>query len=160
LPGIGGDFALTTAQGRSVTAASFAGKWLILYFGYTFCPDACPTALNAIAGALAELGPLAAKLQPLFITVDPKRDTPAVIGDYVKAFDPRMLGLYGNAEQTAGAARAFRVYYKIRPLGDGDYAIDHSSYIYIVDPAGHVVELLSGNVSGRALADLLRERIK
>jgi protein SCO1 len=160
IPGIGGNFALETAAGRAVTEASFRGKWLLVYFGYTACPDACPTALSAMAAALGALGPLAAKVQPLFITVDPKRDTPAVVGNYVKTFDPRIIGLYGTAEQTAAAARAFRVYYAVRQLGDGDYAIDHSAFVYVADPNGRVVELLTGNLPGPAVAAALRDLMK
>lgn len=160
IPGIGGDFALKTAQGRAVSEATFPGKWLLVYFGYTACPDACPTALGAMATALDLLGPLAAKVQPLFITVDPARDTPAVIGNYVKTFDPRILGLYGTAEETAAAAKAFRVSYAVRQLGNGEYAIDHSSFIYVVDPGGRVVELLTGNLPGQAMAAALRDLIK
>jgi protein SCO1 len=160
IPAIGGDFALETAAGRAVTEASFRGKWLLIYFGYTACPDACPTALSAMAAALIALGPLAAKVQPLFITVDPKRDTPAVIGNYVKTFDPRILGLYGTAEQTEAAAKAFRVYYTVRQLGNGEYTIDHSAFVYVVDPDGRAVELLTGNLSGPAMAAALRDLMK
>jgi cytochrome oxidase Cu insertion factor (SCO1/SenC/PrrC family) len=122
VPGIGGGFALTTTQGRAVTDASFRGKWLLIYFGYTACPDACPTALSAMAAALGALGPLAAKVQPLFITLDPKRDTPAVIDTYVKTFDPRILGLHGTAAETEAAARKFRVYYAVRQMRCASWA--------------------------------------
>jgi protein SCO1 len=158
--GMTGRFALKTAAGGDVTQASFPGKWLVIYFGYTLCPDACPTALNAVAGALAELGPRAAKVQPLFITVDPKRDTPQIIADYVKAFDPRILGLSGTDAQTAAAAKAFHVYYAVRKLGNGEYATDHSSFIYVVNPSGQVVELLTGNLSAHPMAAALRDLVK
>jgi protein SCO1/2 len=159
VPGMTGRFILKMAGGRDVTETSFPGKWLI-YFGYTLCPDACPTALNAIAAALADLGPLAGKVQPLFITVDPKRDTPQVIADYVKAFDPHMLGLSGTDVQTVAAAKAFHVYYQVRQLGGGEYAIDHSSFIYIMNPGGQVVELLTGNLPAPAIAAALRNFVK
>ncbi len=160
IPGMTSQFALKTADGRDVTEASFPGKWLIIYFGYTLCPDACPTALNAIATALAQLGPLADKIQPVFITVDPKRDTPAVIADYVKAFDPRMVGLTGSEAQSAGAAKAFHVYYAERKLGNGEYAIDHSSFIYVVNPAGRIVQLLTGNLPATGIAAVLRNSVE
>jgi protein SCO1 len=160
VPGLDGRFALETAAGRAVTEASFAGKWLLVYFGYTACPDACPTALSNIVAALGALGPLAARIQPLFITVDPKRDTPAVLAKYVKTFDPRIVGLYGTAEQTAAAAKAFRVYYAVRQLGNGEYAIDHSAFVYVVNPGGRVVELLTGNIPGRTMAAALRDLMK
>lgn len=160
VPGIGGHFTLTTPQGRAVTDRSFPGTWLLVYFGYTFCPDACPTALNALGTALDELGPLAAKVQPIFITVDPERDTPAVVADYAKAFDPRIVGLSGTSEQIAAAAKEFRVYYEVRPLGNGEYAIDHSSFIYVINPLGQVVELLTGNLPGHSMAEELHRLIR
>jgi protein SCO1 len=156
LPGIGGHFRLTTSAGRPVTDRSFPGKWLLVYFGYTFCPDVCPTTLNALATVLDELGPLAAGVQPIFITVDPERDTPQVIADYVKAFDPRIVGLTGAPEQIAAAAKEFRVYYKIRRLGYDEYAIDHSSFIYVMNPQGQVIELLTGNLLDHSMAQELR----
>jgi protein SCO1/2 len=155
LPGIGGHFRLMTSDGGSATDRSFPGKWLLVYYGYTFCPDACPTALNAIGNALDELGPLAAGVQPIFITVDPERDTPQVVADYVKAFDPRIVGLSGTPEQIAAAAKEFRVYYKVRSLGHDEYAIDHSSFIYIINPRGQIVELLTGNLPGHTIAEEL-----
>jgi protein SCO1 len=159
VPGISGHFMLKTPEGRALTDRSFPGKWLLVYFGYTFCPDACPTALNALGNALDELGPLAAKVQPIFITVDPERDTPQVIADYVRAFDPRIVGLSGTPEQIAAAAKEFRVYYEVRPLGSDEYAIDHSSFIYVINPQGHVVELLTGNLPGHSVAEELRRLI-
>jgi protein SCO1/2 len=154
---IGGHFTLATPDGRVVTDATYRGKWLLIYFGYTFCPDACPTALGAIGTALDRLGPLADKVQPLFITVDPERDTPAIVADYVKAFDPRIAGLVGTPEQIAAAAKEYRVYYVARTLGGDDYAVDHSSFIYVVDPRGQFVRLLTGDLPGHALADELRQ---
>jgi protein SCO1/2 len=160
IPGMTSHFVLKTSDGRDVTEASFPGKWLVIYFGYTHCPDACPTALNAIGSALAELGPHATKLQPLFITLDPQRDSPQAMADYVKAFDPRMLGLSGTEAQTAAAAKAFHVYYAVRRLGYGEYAIDHSSFIYIVNPDRQVVDLLTGNLPPAAIAAALRNLVK
>src|ERR1051325_375073 len=111
---IAGDFELETLDGRTVTEADYRGKWLLIYFGYTSCPDVCPTVLNEIGGALNELGPLAAKLQPIFITVDPTRDKPKVLAAYLQSFDPRIVGLYGSGEQTEAAAKNFHVYYRLR----------------------------------------------
>lgn len=132
----------------------------MLYFGYTACPDECPTALNAVATALADLGPLAAKIQPIFVTLDPNRDTPQILSDYVKAFDPRILGLYGSAEEIAAAAKTFHVYYAARPLGNSEYAIDHSPYIYLVNPQQRVVQLLTGNLPGHPMAAALRHLVQ
>jgi protein SCO1 len=159
-PRIGGHFSLTAADGTEVTDRSFPGKWLLLYFGYTFCPDACPTALNTIAEALDELGPLAGRLQPIFITVDPQRDTAAVMAEYVKAFHPRLVGLTGSAAQIAAAAKEFHVFYQVRQLGNEDYAIDHSSYIYVIDPDGQVAELITGNLPGHPVATELRRLVQ
>jgi len=155
-PKIGGHFALTQPDGRVVTEMSFRGKWLIIYFGYTLCPDVCPTTLNAIADALETLGPLADKFQPIFITVDPERDTSTVMADYVKAFGSRFLGLSGTREEIAGAAREFHVFYAVRPLGHAEYTIDHSSFIYALDPNRAFVRLLTGNLPGHQLADEFR----
>ena len=159
-PRIGGHFSLTTADGTVVTDRSFPGKWLLLYFGYTFCPDACPTALNTIAEALDELGPLAERIQPIFITVDPQRDTPSVLSEYVKAFHPRLIGLTGSEVQIAAAAKDFHVFYRVRQLGNEEYAIDHSSYIYVIDPDGRVVDLITGNLPGHPVATELKRLIQ
>src|SRR5258708_40214390 len=105
---IGGPFTLDAADGRTVTDQTYRGKWLLIYFGYTFCPDACPTALNNMSEALDKLGSDASKIQPLFITVDPKRDTPQVMADYLKSFDSRILGLTGSHTQPDIVAKAYR----------------------------------------------------
>jgi protein SCO1 len=155
---IGGPFALETADGTTVTDKTYRDKWQLVYFGYTLCPDACPTALNEIAGALQQLGPLADKVQPLFITVDPQRDTPAVIGDYVRNFDPRIVGLTGSPEAIAAVAKAYKVYYAVHRTGNGpdDYLMDHSGFVYLMDPEGRFVRVLSGETSAHAMADKLR----
>ncbi|MGO9721292.1 MAG: SCO family protein [Methylocella sp.] len=157
---IGGHFTLTTPDGRVVTDRSFRGKWLIIYFGYTFCPDACPTALNDISVALEQIGPLADKVQPLFITVDPERDTAQVMANYVGSFDPRFIGLRGTREQTATAAEQYRVYYTVRLLGRDEYAVDHSSFIYVMNPEGEFVKILTGDLPGHQMADDLRQLIR
>lgn len=136
---IGGPFELIDQDGRTVTNASYHGKWLLIYFGYTHCPDACPTALNDMAQALEGLGGLRAKVQPLFITVDPERDTPSVLKDYTAAFQADIVGLTGSPAQIAGAAQRFRVYYKRDDGADPDYTMSHSSVIYLMDPDGHFV---------------------
>jgi protein SCO1/2 len=152
LPPIGGHFALSTADGRPVTDEAFRGKWLVIYFGYTYCPDVCPATLASVAYALKKLGPAADKVQPLFITVDPERDTPTIVGEYAKFFDPSFVGLAGTPQQIAAAAREFHVYYAVRQLGNNEYVIDHSSYLYVVDPKGAFARLLSGDLPGHELA--------
>ena len=154
----GGPFALVDGTGASVSDQTYRGKWLLVFFGYTFCPDVCPTTLQSIADALERLGNLADRVQPLFITVDPKRDTPAVIGEYVRNFDPRIIGLTGSAEAIAAVAHEYRVYYAVQRTGDGpdDYLMDHSAVIYVMNPDGKLARMLAGNISGAQLAAKLR----
>ncbi len=139
--GIGGPFSLTNGAGQTVTDRDLRGRYLLVYFGYTFCPDVCPTTLNEVAGALDKLGPKAALLQPLFITVDPARDTAKVVGEYAAAFSPQIIGLTGTPEQIAAVARAYRVYFTAnKPAkAGGDYTVDHSSILYLMDKAGRFV---------------------
>jgi protein SCO1/2 len=158
LPQIGGHFELSTSDGQAVTEATFRGKWLIIYFGYTFCADVCPGTLMSMTDAMKRLGPLADRIQPLFITLDPERDTPQIIGEYVKSFDPRFVGLVGSPQQVSATARAFHVYYRVRPLGDdGEYVLDHSSFIYVMNPNGAFVRLLNGDLPGHEVAQHLGE---
>lgn len=159
LPQIGGHFTLSTADGRRVTDETFRGKWLIIYFGYTGCPDVCPTTLSAMGVALQSLGPLADKIQPIFITVDPARDSAQAVGEYVKDFDPRLIGLVGSPEEIAAAAENFHVYYRVRDLGNNEYVVDHSSFLYLIDPNGVFVRLLTADLPGHQLAEELRKLI-
>jgi protein SCO1/2 len=157
LPQIGGHFALSNTDGRRVSDETFRGKWLLVYFGYTSCPDVCPTTLSSMALALEKLGPLADRVQPVFITVDPQRDTAAIVGEYVKDFDPRFVGLVGSPQEIGAAAQEFHVYYRVRQLGNNEYVVDHSSFIYLIDPNGTFVRLLTGDLPGHQLADELRK---
>lgn len=152
-PPVSGQFALSTLDGHDVTMADYHGKWLLIYFGYTFCPDVCPATLTELGQALKELGPRAAHVQALFITVDPVRDKPVVMARYLKAFDPRIIGLRGDGDETQAAAKNFHVYYRARTLGGGEYAVDHSSYIYVFDPHGKFVALLAPDAPGHKIAD-------
>jgi protein SCO1/2 len=163
---VGGPFSLVDQDGRPVTEQTFRGRWMLIYFGYTHCPDACPTALSEMAEALAQLAPAAReKVQPVFITVDPERDTPAVLKDYVAAFDAGVVGLTGNAEQVAGAAKAFRVYHaKHRRDGvaaaggtDEGYSVDHSSIIYVMDPQGRFAAHFTHETPPERIAGKLAE---
>ena len=159
---IGGPFTLETSDGTTATDKTYRDKWQLIYFGYTLCPDACPTALSEIAGALRQLGPLADKVQPLFITVDPARDTPKVMGEYVKAFDPRIVGLTGTPDEIAAAARAYRVYYaKVadKDAPDG-YLMDHSSVIYVMRPGdGRFVATFTHETTSDQMAQRLKKLI-
>ena len=131
---VGGPFALTDQNGDRRGSKDFHGKYQLIYFGYTFCPDVCPTTLMDIAGALDALGPRAAAVQGLFITTDPRRDTPNVLTEYLKSFDQRLIGLTGTPAQIAQAAKSFHVFYELQDADDGNYSYDHSAFIYVVDP--------------------------
>ncbi len=156
---IGGPFALEDGNGKPVTDRDFRGKYMLVYFGYTFCPDVCPTTLNEVADAFDHLGGKANQLQPIFITVDPKRDTPAVIKQYVAAFSPRLIGLTGSEEQIANIAREYRVYYAEHRTGPGpnDYSMDHSSVLYLMGPDGKFIAPIRADEDGSQMAaDLSR----
>ena len=151
---IGGPFRLVGPNGETVTEKSFRGKWMLIFFGYTFCPDVCPTTLSDIAKALDAMGPRAAVIQPLFITVDPKRDTPAVLKDYTAHFDPRIVGLSGSAQAIGDVLKAYRVYAAERPGENGGPALfDHSAIIYLMNPAGAYAAHFTVGMSGQDIAD-------
>ncbi len=137
-PAIVAAFSLTDHTGRRVTEKDYRGRWLLVFFGYTNCPDVCPTTLGTVAEVLAQLGAKADAIQPLFITVDPERDGPAVLAEYVAAFDPRIVGLTGTAEEIKDAAAAFMVYYAKEDVDadTGNYAMSHSARLYLIDPKG------------------------
>ena len=153
-------FTLSTLTGRTVSMADYRGKWLLIYFGYTFCPDVCPATLSELGDALKALGPRAARVHTLFVTVDPARDKPPVLARYLKAFDPRIEGLRGDAEATENAEKSFHVYYRPRSIGHGEYAIDHSSYIYVFDPQGHFVQLLAPDAPGHKIAEDVKRLVR
>lgn len=155
---IGGPFTLSTSDGKTVTDRTYRGKWLLVYFGYTFCPESCPTMLLEIATALKQLGPDAAKVQPLFITIDPQRDTPAVLQQYTQSFDPRIIGLTGTAQQIAAVAQEYGAYYVRHATGPGaeDYVMDHSTYLYIMDFEGKFVRAFHGDTAADRIAEALR----
>jgi protein SCO1 len=156
---VGGPFILTAPDGATVTDQTFRGKWLLVYFGYTSCPDSCPTALFEIATALSRLGPDAAKLQPIFITIDPHRDTPEVMGEYTQSFDPRIIGLTGTAQEIDAVSNAYGAYFVRRKIGPGaqDYVMDHSIYIYLMSPQDEFVRGFDTSWSGDRIAAAVRE---
>jgi protein SCO1 len=156
---IGGPFTLTATDGTTVTDGTYKGKWLLVYFGYTSCPNTCPTMLMEIGTALATLGADAGKLQPLFITVDPQRDTAELLREYLQSFDPRIIGLTGTPKQIADAAQEYGVYYAPHRIGAGaeDYVIDHSSYLYLMDPRGSYAQGFDADTSGDRIAGIVRE---
>lgn len=158
---IGGPFTLTDSHGKTVTEASFAGKYMLVYFGYTYCPDVCPTSLQTMAAALRQLSPqAAAKIAPVFISVDPARDSPEHIGQYVDYFYPGMVGLTGTEEQVAQVARTYRVYYAKVPNKDGDpnaYLMDHSAITYLMGPDGAFISHFPHDVTPEKMAAKLAE---
>ena len=156
---IGGPFALIAPDGTTVTEQTFRGKWLLVYFGYTFCPNTCPMTLNEIATALEKLGTDATKMQPLFITVDPQRDTREVLEQYIRSLDPRIVGLTGSPQQIDAVTQEYGAYAARDKTGPGpeDYVIDHSTYLYVMDPGGKFVRAFDADTSGDRIADALRE---
>lgn len=133
------DFALTDHNGKARTLADFKGKVVLVFFGYTQCPDVCPTTMAELASVMQELGPKADQVQVLFVTVDPERDTQALLAQYVPAFDPRFLGLYGDAAATAKVAKEFKVFYaKVAGKTAGNYSMDHIAGSYVFDRNGKI----------------------
>src|SRR5262245_40031020 len=136
---IGGPFRLTDQNGTAVTDRDMKGKPFLVFFGFTHCPDVCPTALFDVSEVLRSLGPDADRTGALFITVDPERDTAAALKDYLGSFDPHLRGLTGDAEALAAVAKEYRVYYKKVPLDGGDYTMDHTAIVYLMDKDGRFV---------------------
>jgi protein SCO1/2 len=135
-PQVGGPFALLDQNGDTKTDRDFRGRWMLIYFGYTNCPDVCPTTLSLMSAVMDRLGGRAARVAPIFITVDPDHDTPAMMKQYLHAFGSRFIGLTGPKSHIASVASEYRVYFRRRPLAGGQYAVDHSSVIYLMDPNG------------------------
>lgn len=133
---IGGKFALIDDDGKPFTDADLKGKWHLVFFGYTHCPDICPTALNDLSLAFDQLGAEAKQIDIVFISIDPERDTPAVLKSYVQSFSGPIVGLTGTSAEVAAAAKAYQVYYAKHPSADGGYDMDHSAVIYLMDPEG------------------------
>lgn len=155
------DFALTGGDGQTVTAADFHGKWMLVFFGFTHCPDICPLGLANIAQVMDQLGPDAAHVAPVFISIDPDRDTPADAADFAAQFDAGITGLSGTPEQIADAASNFGVYYeKIEDDSAPDgYTMGHSAAIFLVDPDGNLARTFDYNAPAATMADDLKQRI-
>lgn len=149
---IGGPYQLVASDGRTVTEKTYLGKWQLIYFGYTLCPDACPTALNDMSAALQQLGATASQIQPIFITVDPKHDTRRVLADYIKAFDLHFVALTGNPDQTAAVAATYHIYAHPQSDAGKDDLIDHSAYIYVMDPQSRFVDVIDGGAPADQIA--------
>lgn len=168
----GGPFSLVDHHGKQVSDENFKGRFMLLYFGYTFCPDVCPTGLTIMSRAVEELGSLSSKVTPVFVTVDPERDTVEAMAKYVVHFHPRLVGLTGTLKQTNKAARAYGVkYFKIFSMpfeGDEDvseeeenshYSIDHSANIYLVDPKGKFLTIFPYGEESGPMAEKMRQFI-
>ncbi len=155
---VGGPFELVDDAGAPVTERSFGDRYLLIFFGYSYCPDVCPTELARMASALDRLDETdAARLQPLFITIDPERDTPEAMAAYVEQFHPDIVGLTGSAEQIAEVARAYRVYYAKVDTGDADYYLmDHSSFTYLMAPDGSNIAVFPYDTPPDELAGAIR----
>jgi protein SCO1 len=157
---IGGPFALTDQDGNAVTDQTYKGKLMLIYFGFTFCPDACPTALGVMSAALDKLDTAADRVVPMLITVDPERDTPPVLKDYVSNFHPGMVGLTGTPEQIAEVAKAYRVYYQKAAGATGeDYLMDHTLLIYLMDGEGKYITHFGPDATPDQIADEIRKHL-
>lgn len=155
---VGGPFHLTDQTGRAVTEADFKGKAFLVFFGFTHCPDICPTTLFEISEVLNRLGPDAEQVAALFISVDPERDTPAKLKDYLANFHPRIFGLTGTPAQIEAVVKEYRVYAKKVPLAGGDYTMDHSAVVYLMDKQGRFIAPFNVKRSAeQAAADLKRQ---
>jgi len=157
---VGGPFELTDQTGRRRTDADFQGKLVVLYFGYTFCPDVCPTELQSISLALDKLGAAADTVQPLFITVDPGRDTPARLADFVSSFHPRLIALTGSLAEIRKAAIAYRTFFaKSGANTADDYSVDHTGFIYLLGKDGRYLGFLPPGLAPDAIADAIRAKL-
>lgn len=161
-PTVGGPFTLVNGGGQTMTEAAYAGKVMMVYFGYTYCPDICPTELALIADAMDLLdADDAADVAPIFITVDPERDTPSVMKDYVANFHDSMIGLTGSLEQVAAAAKAYRVYYaKREDTSEAGYTMDHTSYIYVMDRNGRYFRHFRMSTPPEEIASGLKDALR
>jgi protein SCO1/2 len=156
---IGGPFSLIDHHGNHVTDKTYRGQYLLVYFGYGYCPDVCPTELANVANVMDILGEKAKKVTPLFISVDPERDTPEFLADYVVNFHPRLVGLTGTPEEIAKVAKEYKVYYaKSRKSAGEDYLMDHTSFVYLMGPDGQFLNMFRGQTDPKAMAETV-ERI-
>jgi cytochrome oxidase Cu insertion factor (SCO1/SenC/PrrC family) len=158
---VGGPFELTDHTGRIRTERDFRGQLMLLYFGFTYCPDICPADLQAIGLALDKLGSDAARVQPLFVTVDPERDTAEHLAEYVPLFHPRLIGLTGSLDAIRKAADAYKVYFAKVAVGKeaGDYTVDHTAFIYLMDRDGNYLGFFPPGTSADRMVEIIRPRL-
>jgi cytochrome oxidase Cu insertion factor (SCO1/SenC/PrrC family) len=156
---VGGPFTLTDHAGKPRSDSEFRGKLMIVYFGYSYCPDVCPTDLMAITQALEALGPAAEGVQPVFITIDPERDT-KVLADYVSAFHHSLVGLTGSPDEIRKVANAYKAFYvKVRDERNGDYSIDHAGVIYLMGRHGEYLGFMPPQTNPDRLTEILRKNL-
>ncbi len=157
---IGGPFTLVDQHGKTVTDRDFRGRHMLVFFGFTHCPDICPAELQVIAASLDELGPKAEEVVPIFVTLDPERDTPEVMADYVKNFGSRFVGLTGSAEAIAEASKAYRVAFSKfenkDAVGDDNYSIDHSAFVYLMGRDGEYITHFNYGAPAAKMTESLR----
>jgi cytochrome oxidase Cu insertion factor (SCO1/SenC/PrrC family) len=157
---VGGPFELIDHTGRTRTEQDFRGRLMLVYFGFTYCPDVCPTDLQAIGLAMDKLGGDSADVQPLFVTVDPERDTPAHLAEYVKLFHPRLIGLTGSADSIRKAADAYKVYYARVDLNkDAGYTVDHTAFTYLIDRDGNYLGFFPPGTSADRMVEIIRPHL-
>ena len=157
---IGGPFSLIDHDGKAVTEASYAGSYLLVYFGFTACPDICPSGLQVMSEALDRLGDKARRVTPLFITVDPERDTAEQLKAYISSFHSSLVGLTGTPEQIATAAKAYRIYYARVDDGGGGYTMDHSAIFYLMGPDGQFLTHFAHTTSVDKMAETLAQHVR
>tara|TARA_R110002049_G_scaffold117332_1_gene270417 strand:+ start:27956 stop:28576 length:621 start_codon:yes stop_codon:yes gene_type:complete len=150
---LGGPFELVNSEGKTVTDTDVITEPALIYFGYTYCPDVCPLDVDRNAAAVEILEERGQSVVPVFITVDPARDTPEVVGDFAANMHPRMVGLTGSPEQVKAASQAYRTYYKAHPPTDGEYLVDHSTFSYLVMPGNDVVDFYRRETTPADMAD-------
>lgn len=153
-------YLLQDVNGRATTPEDYRGRYQLIAFGYTFCPDICPTTLTEMAAVLKELGPLAQRLKPIFISLDPERDTLKVLREYTAFFDPRIVGMTGSPALVSRAAQNFKVRYQKVPKEDGNYAVDHSAGMYLLDAEGNFVKKFGYGTPPAEIAAALREALE
>ncbi|MFO1247173.1 MAG: SCO family protein [Alphaproteobacteria bacterium] len=160
---VGGPFKLVDHNGKTVTDADYRGRYMLIYFGYSFCPDVCPTTLAVMAQALDRLGGDARRVTPIFITIDPERDTPKVLAEYMKAFGPQFVGLTGSVDAIKDVEKKYRVYAVKKPLDpakpNAGYGMDHSSVLYLMGPNGKLISFYDEAISPDQLVKELRQKI-
>jgi cytochrome oxidase Cu insertion factor (SCO1/SenC/PrrC family) len=158
---IGGPFTLTNHLGENVSDTAYRGRYLYIYFGYGYCPDVCPTELANMAATIDALGPQADKVQPLFITIDPERDTTVFLAEYVAQFHPQFIGLTGSLEEIASVAKSYRVFYrKAKDEDASEYLMDHSNFVYFMSDDGGFLTMFRGNTDPEAIAKTMMKYIE